>query len=90
MRRQAGVAGEGVQREQACRLREPEDREPGEEAPPADRDERRDPQREIEADLERRKERDRSLRIVERRAGRIRDDARVERAEELDEQQRPR
>ena len=71
MRRQAGVAGEGVQREQAGRLREPEHREPGEEAPPADGDERRDPEREIEADLERGEERDRALRIVERRAGLI-------------------
>src|ERR1700680_4506197 len=41
--RESGVAGESVQGEQACRLREPEDREPGEEAPPTDRDERRDP-----------------------------------------------
>src|SRR5450830_934515 len=63
VRRQAGVAGEGVQREQACRLREPEHREPGEEALPADGDEGRDPQREIEADLERGEERDRALRI---------------------------
>ena len=53
VRRQAGVAGEGLQRQQACRLREPEHREPGEEARPAHGDEGRNPQREIEADLER-------------------------------------
>src|ERR1700674_96369 len=36
-RRESRVAGEGVQREQACRLREPEDCQSGEEAPPAGR-----------------------------------------------------
>src|SRR6202035_5829484 len=84
-RREAGVAGEALQREQPCRLRELEDREAGEETPPAGRDERGDPEREIEADLEGRKERDRPLWIVERRTTRKRDDACVERAEEMDE-----
>ena len=90
VRGQPACAGEGLQREQAGRLREPEHREPGEEAPPADGDERRDPEREIEADLERGQERDRALRIVERRAGRIRDHPRVERAEQARRTARPR
>src|SRR5258708_2207997 len=62
--RQARVAGEGVQRHEARCLRQPEHCEPDEETPPANCDKGRDPQGEIEADLERRQERDRSLRIV--------------------------
>src|ERR1700730_4775867 len=43
-RRQGGVVGKGVQREQTGRLREPENREPGEEGLPPDRAVRWDPQ----------------------------------------------
>src|SRR5687768_3355770 len=62
---------EDLQREQPCRLGEPEDREPRDEAPPAGGERHSDPQREIQSDLEGRQERDRTLRIVERRDARM-------------------
>src|SRR5450759_5709374 len=53
---------------------------------PADGDERRDPKREIQTDLERGQERDRSLRVINWPARLIGDHARVERTEQVDEQ----
>src|SRR4029077_3957806 len=61
VRGQARRGGQDMQGQQTCRLRELEHCEPDEEAPPADRDEGRDPEREIKADLERGEKRDRSL-----------------------------
>src|SRR5687767_11006981 len=86
VRREASVGGQGVQGEQTCRLREPENREPGDEALPANGGEGRDAKREIEADLERWEEGDRSLRIVKRGARLRCDHAGVERTEQADEQ----
>src|SRR6476620_5530405 len=52
VRREIRVAGKGVQRDETCRLRQPENRESGQETAPADGDKGRNPKREIETDLE--------------------------------------
>src|SRR5450759_1645736 len=66
--REAGVAGKDVQGHQGRHLDQLEERQAGQEAPPADGDEGRDPERHVEAHLESGEERDGALRIVERRA----------------------
>src|SRR5580700_2920679 len=58
VRPEAGVHGEDVQHEQTRLLREAQHHETAAEALPADGDEGCDPQREIEADLERREKGD--------------------------------
>src|SRR5581483_2592502 len=76
VREHAAVHADGTNGQQPADLCQFERGEPGGEPRPADADKCRNPQREIETDLECREKRNRALRIVDRHAGERGDDAR--------------